>query len=384
MRRLTVIYLCIKYLIRFEPVRTCVFVILLLCLSVFIACYSGGKKQVLDKAINDSTATTKINFQPEEKQIAKETLNVAKIAQINSSKLEENTKSSDLEEQRKTELSEIPAKELEPKVAEKTESKYSGYPWLSGFDEQNRISYRIPPPKGYTRIKLTPSSFEEWLRQLPLKAGKPSVKLFDGSQKANQDVHEAVIDIDVGNFDLQQCADAVMRLRAEYLWSRKKYDDIHFNFTSGHKASYSQWRLGFRPQISGNNVRWVKTETAANSASYISFKQYLKQVFTFAGTLSLNKELNKVPDIRQIKAGDVFIKGGSPGHAVIVMDIALNEKGEKVFLLAQSYMPAQDIHILKNLNDPSLSPWYHNDEALQLNTPEWNFDTNSLKRFSEN
>jgi Domain of unknown function (4846) len=38
-----------------------------------------------------------------------------------------------------------------------------------------------------------------------------------GDMKARQDVQYAVLDISVGNRDLQQCADAVMRIRGEYL-----------------------------------------------------------------------------------------------------------------------------------------------------------------------
>lgn len=43
----------------------------------------------------------------------------------------------------------------------------------------------------------------------------------------------AVIDIDVEKRDLQQCADAVMRLRAEWLWSIGTKDRIAFNYTGG-------------------------------------------------------------------------------------------------------------------------------------------------------
>ena len=52
--------------------------------------------------------------------------------------------------------------------------------------------------------------------------------------------------------------------------------------------------------------------------------------------------------IENIEIGDVFIQGGFPGHAIIVVDLAENEVGEKCFLVAQSYMPAQEIHVLKN------------------------------------
>ena len=85
-----------------------------------------------------------------------------------------------------------------------------------------------------------------------------------------------------------------------------------------------------------------------------------------------------------LQPGDVFIKGGSPGHAVIVVDVAIyTQTGKKVFLLAQSYMPAQQIHILVNPANRGLSPWYElsdNDEG-KLYTPEWVFEKKDLKRF---
>ncbi|MBN2610182.1 MAG: hypothetical protein JXB00_01355, partial [Bacteroidales bacterium] len=55
----------------------------------------------------------------------------------------------------------------------------------------------------------------------------------------------------------------------------------------------------------------------------------------------------------------------------------------KVFLLAQSYMPAQDIQILKNPNDKSISPWYSLDFEGDLITPEWTFKKTDLKRFKD-
>jgi hypothetical protein len=107
-------------------------------------------------------------------------------------------------------------------------------------------------------------------------------------------------------------------------------------------------------------------------------------VYSYAGSLSLSKELQPVDDLQAIKAGDVFIIGGSPGHAVTVMDIAVNKAGEKVFLLSQSYMPAQDIHVLKNLNNLDISPWYKvKDIKDVLETPEYTFESNNLMRFKD-
>lgn len=238
------------------------------------------------------------------------------------------------------------------------------------------ISTRFQPPDGYERTPAEPGTFAFYLRNLPLKPVGSPVHLFDGRKKSRQDVHAAVIDMDTGDRDLQQCADAIMRLRAEFLFGEKRYSDIRFNFTNGFPAEYAKWREGQRITVNGNRCAW--RNTGRPSTSYEDFRKYLVQVFTYAGTLSLSKELSS-KSIEKLEIGDVFIQGGSPGHAVIVVDVAQHKNtGEKVFQLAQSYMPAQEIHVLKNPKDPALSPWYRLDFGETLETPEWRFSKADL------
>jgi CRISPR/Cas system-associated endonuclease/helicase Cas3 len=254
------------------------------------------------------------------------------------------------------------------------------FPWLKNDSAKNSINKIIPVPEGYEKIKTEQGTFDEWLRNLPLKQGNPPVLLYNGKKKSNQKAHHAVIDMDVGKKDLQQCADAVIRLRAEYLFYKKDFDAIHFNFTSGEKFEWKKWMEGYRPAVKGSSVAWKKTSN--NDSSYKSFRNYLETVFLYAGTFSLSKELKKVVDINDIKAGDVFIHAGFPGHAVIVADVAASKKtGKKIFMLAQSFMPAQEIHILKNPNNALINPWYETDSSKILHTPEWTFKYDDLMRF---
>ena len=259
-----------------------------------------------------------------------------------------------------------------------------GYKKNTGGDlidpKGKQIISRINTPAGYKRIASDSGSFSYYLRYFPLKKNGTKVYLYNGSEKTNQNVYAAVLDIDAGNKDLQQCADAVMRLKAEYLFSKKEFDKIHFNFTNGFNAEYGKWRQGYRIRVNGNNTSWYKTSELSSSKE--SFKKYLEMVFSYAGTLSLSKEMQPVP-LAQINIGDVFIHGGSPGHAVIVVDVAESASGRKIFMIAQSYMPAQDIHVLKNFNDESISPWYDLSLATELNSPEWTFQKTDLKRFKD-
>lgn len=254
------------------------------------------------------------------------------------------------------------------------------YSWLQTYNAVDSIGARIAPPAGFEREPVAGGSFAEWLRSLPLKTGRPTVLLHDGRLKTNQDAHIAVVNIDTGSKDLQQCADAVIRLRAEYLWSRQDLAGIHFDFTSGDTAQFSRWSQGFRPIVSGSQVRWERTKPP--DTSYSSFREFLNVVFTYAGTASLSREMEKVLDVREVRAGDVFVEGGYPGHAVIIVDVAKETRtGRRAFLLAQSFMPAQDIHILKNPAGGSLAPWYEANPRPELKTPEWTFRPEHLRRF---
>ena len=83
-----------------------------------------------------------------------------------------------------------------------------------------------------------------------------------------------------------------------------------------------------------------------------------------------------------MRIGDLFIKGGFPGHAMLVADMAENPAtGEQRFLLLQSYMPAQDMHIVVDPQSVDASPWYRVAFGSALQTPEWTFEADQLKRW---
>ncbi len=254
------------------------------------------------------------------------------------------------------------------------------YRWLDGSAGES-LAKRIELPEGFQRIPVSDKSFAAWLRGLPVQPGRPHVYLYNGSKKTNQLAHHCVLKVDVGKRDLQQCADAVIRLRAEYLYAAGCEDAIAFKFTSGDIAPWNEWSNGIRPRVRGNKVSWHKVK--APDESYKNFRRYLDTVFTYAGSASLSKELEKVPDPSKVEVGDVFIQGGFPGHAVLVVDVAINNCQERYFLLAQSYMPAQEIHVLRNLKIWR-NPWYKAKSEGILLTPEWKFRYEDLRRFPRN
>lgn len=216
-------------------------------------------------------------------------------------------------------------------------------------------------PAGFKRAPT--DSFGEWLRDIHLKKDNV-VRLYNGTPKERQDLHYAVIDISTGSKDLQQCADAIMRLKAEYYFARKEYNKITFPRGDGKILSFDAY-------------------AAEHGKCYTHdcLLSFMEKVFIQCGTYTVDA-MTKTISLTDIQLGDVFVKAGAPGHAMIVADVAKNEATHQIiYLLAQSFMPAQDMHIVINPTDENLSPWYAVDSDSKIITPGWTFARTQLKRW---
>lgn len=244
------------------------------------------------------------------------------------------------------------------------------------YREENTIRLRFRPPKGFSRSQE--EGFGQFVRDYPLLPEGSPILLYNGQVRGQQENHAAVFDMKLSDRDLQQCADSIMRMYAEYYWKTEQYDKIQFHFVNGFLCSYSKWQQGYRVSVSENQVQWVKR--AATDSSWESFEKYLDTVFAYASTLSMERESEKA-DIRNVEIGDVFLHGGSPGHVVMVVDVCERDGGEeRAFLLAQGYMPAQQFHILKKPAHEKDSWYYTNEIQWPVNTPEFTFNEGSFRK----
>ncbi len=205
----------------------------------------------------------------------------------------------------------------------------------------------IPPPAGYARKTLPEQSFGYFLRQFSLKKDN-AIYYYDGQVRNNQNGHFAVLDMAVGDRDLLQCADVVMKLRMLYLKTQRKEMLFYDNDGGIYALSYP----------------------------YDKLEQYMNRVFGMCGSMSLSKQLH-AKSMHDIAIGDVFIKGGFPGHAQMVVDVVENDRGHRYFMLAQGFMPAQSPHIVRNLNN-NRSPWFDVRETT-IASPDYSFTSDQLK-----
>ena len=240
------------------------------------------------------------------------------------------------------------------------------------------IQSRVNIPHGYKRVAYPEGSFENYLRNYKLKPFGSKIINYDDSEYFWQGGHVGILEVPVPKNGLQQCADALIRIRSEYLWDTNRKDEIGFNFTSGHYCSWTSYANGYRPKINGSRVSFHKTASVDHSKS--NFYKYLNLIYTYSGTLSLYHELESVK-AKDLKIGDMLIKGGSPGHIVMLCDEVVNDKGETLFLLFQGNTPAQSVHLVKNLEDNTISPWYQLEDDAIIPVSNYTFGSAKFVRF---
>lgn len=252
------------------------------------------------------------------------------------------------------------------------------YPWLADWPdapaETDPLEARFKPPAGFTRVRGTP--FATWLRQLPVRRDRTEVRSFRGGRIGDA---RAVVAIDVGRRDVQQCADSVLRLHGEYLWATGRADRAAYHFTSGDRSAWRDWRLGERFKVSGSRVARVRGKGVAGHAA---FRDWLMHTFRYAGTRSLKFDSEPVGE-RPIEPGDFFVAPGGPGHAVMVLDVAEHPDGRRVALIGQGFMPAQDFHVVGRGGRRILDGvWFELPDAAHplIDTPSWAPFSRSLAR----
>lgn len=223
-----------------------------------------------------------------------------------------------------------------------------------------KIFTRYQTPVNYNRNKNL-SLFAKWLNDISLKNNKIPVYTFDEIRKPNPNIYVGVLDLDQPKKNVQFNANAIIRLRLEYFYQNKKYNEMD-----------KMANIETKPT--------PYTKYAKGDLSKATFDSYL--IYYLENTTSNTiKQLLKPILFENIEIGDVFFQTGNiRNHAVIIIDMANEANGNKIFILAQGYYPSQDIQILVNPSNDNISPWYEAKTGI-LFTPEWRFSTSDVMRF---
>lgn len=221
------------------------------------------------------------------------------------------------------------------------------------------MAQAYPPPANSTQVIA--SDFGAWLQSRPLRGASTPILTHDGRVVQHDG---RPVDLPMVKGDLQQCADSAIRLRAE--WLKEKDEPVVFHATSGDPLTWSRYRAGEKPYESQGRIAW-------KAGGDKTWDGYLKWVFMWAGTRSLAYDTVAVS---APQPGDLLVNPGSPGHAVVLLDVA--KRGDDVFVLVgEGYMPAQDFHV----EHGPIGGWWEWDEGVQLD--HWHMPATGLRRFPE-
>ncbi len=223
------------------------------------------------------------------------------------------------------------------------------YAWLSKSARRSYepLARRIETPPGYTRVAVPARSFADWLRHLPVAPEEIPVTTARGEVvlAAKHPNLAAVVALQPHGRRLLNAANMMIRLRAEHGWTTGRLDGLAFHFTSGHRSGWQAWASGIRASVRGREVAFRRKAPADDSRD--SFCCWLETVFRYATTYSLLDDTRPAED-QAVEPGDILLRRGRPGHALMVLDIATNDDGRVRVLLGQGGTPAQTFHVLRN------------------------------------
>lgn len=220
------------------------------------------------------------------------------------------------------------------------------------------LETRILPPEGYERVPVSEGSFGEYMRKYPLLPDDIKLPAYNGTAMDYSDC-AAVFDISLEKDGYQQCADTVIRLYSDYFYETGQLDRISFMFSNGDKCSYNNWRKGKRMFALADFS--CEIPAALPSDSHQQYMNYLKEVMRYAGALSLQKESERITP-EELQIGDIICNNA---HVVLIADEAVNEKGEKCYLIGQSFIPAVCFHIISRSEGNDVYSWYTQEQLEQ-------------------
>lgn len=216
---------------------------------------------------------------------------------------------------------------------------------------------KIPEPEGFHRIQNEKDSFGLFLRSLPLRDNSV-IKSYAGTP-IDVSRYELFYVIDIKLMfkkDIEQCADWAMRLWAEYHRSIHKLNTLYLFNYSGSKIYFK--------------------------SSGKTYSQFLEKAFISSNSYSLKKGCLTVDDEKLIP-GDLFVQNenGGIGHVSMVLDACENNKGQRLYLIGFSFMPAQEFHIEKGSGEYGTKGWFSRNGYIRYLNKFYPYGKPVIRRF---
>lgn len=236
-------------------------------------------------------------------------------------------------------------------------------------------------PDGYQRVAAETHSYASYLRNLQVLPDSARVLNFKGDPVSFWPDDVRVLDIAfLFPEDLEQCADMGLRLYSEHMWSQGRADELTFPLQNGQRISWAEWKQGRRLQLNETGTRHIHKVVAADD-SRNSFNEFLRYLFYWTGSAGMKSGLKKV-DESELRPGDMIIQneGGGMGHLSIILDMAQNTSGEKLYLIGNGWTPAQSFFIHKATAGNGDDYWFTID-GYRRHLSRFSFGPFNFRRF---
>lgn len=254
------------------------------------------------------------------------------------------------------------------------------YAWLSAHEQTGLtpLTERVGVTCGWDRLALPDGSFGDWLRHLPMQDDQATLRDYR-KRAANTALQERAVAMAAlqPNTNKLGAAAMMVRLRAEYLWILQSGGAAAFHFDAGQRMDWTDWSRGLRASFETGTLRFVQMGQPDTSRS--SYCAYLESLFQHTSVQSLLDDTRPVTD-GTIAAGDILVRSdGDEQHAVMVVDLAVDENGQIAVLLAQGGAPAVTLHLCANADG---KPWHvvYRDGQFDLG-PNGVMELSSLRRW---
>jgi hypothetical protein len=214
----------------------------------------------------------------------------------------------------------------------------------------------IKPPESFTTDTFPSLSFSSFLQNLPVSDS--SIIRDHRRQIINSSFYNVLAVVNIPllfNDDLEQCADFAMRLRAEYYKTANKLDGLYLFDYNGNKQFYK--------------------------TSGLSYEKFLRKMFANSNSYSLKKGCIGIAK-EELRPGDLIVQNvdGGIGHVSVIVNSCTSKKGQRLFLIGYSFMPAQQFHI-EHAGSYGMDGWFTLDGYIRYLKDNLDYGEPVLRRF---
>ncbi len=217
---------------------------------------------------------------------------------------------------------------------------------LGGAVAAASLQATFPAPAGYARIAVAAESFGALVRSLNVLPDSVPVRFADGRTCQTWPAGTRVVALPfLFRADLEQCADMALRLYTEYHWARGSADSLEFKLQNGQRIAWREWRAGRRLRFDSAANRHVVAPARADS-SRAEFERFLHYLFLWTGSAALQRDLHKLR-ADDLRPGDLIVQNttGAMGHVSVILDVAQDSSGHRLYLIGNGWTPAQSFFV---------------------------------------